>query len=280
MSTEILGAYRGVALVGWMERDHAVRFLREDCVFDPPLTDAGAESLWAEYRNRAAGLAMRDVRPPSRLPLTPAEHEHSQRFLRFVAGIGVNNLEVLKLDPMRLIVAQSHVATDLAQNYTSRCPNDADWMEVTLPTSSTPPDVDIRFTRRNFDTEILIDLPHGEFIFGLQPNGSFGPREFVAHTSVVAAGNRMILSKGYHRLYARMAGTRLTPAARSVLVALEPNAFVPGPRNIAETFGVFGSNPPLFSDFFTEGQFLRVNLRKKRYQLRVTANWVALNDAS
>jgi hypothetical protein len=263
-----------------MERDQAVRFLRQDCVFDPPLSDADAESLWSEYRSRAAGLVMRDIRPPDRLPLTPTEHEHAQRFLRFVASLGVNNLEVLKLDPMRLIAAQSHVATDLAQNYTQRCSSEADWLEVTLPTTSKPPDVDVRFTRRNFDTEILIDLPHGEFIFGLQPNGSFGPKEFVAHAAVVAAGNRMILGKGYHRLYARMTGARLTPAARSVLVALEPNALVPGPRNVAETFGIFGSNPPLFSDFFTEGQFLRVNLRKKRYQLRVTANWIALNEAS
>jgi hypothetical protein len=276
--SELLGTYRGVALLGWMERNHAIHFLREECVFDPPLSEDAAESLWRDYRNRAAGLAMRDLRAPDRLPLTSTEHEHAQRFLRFMASMGVQNLEVLKLDPTRLIAAQLHVATDLAENYSRRCTTDSDWMEVTLPTAASNPDVNMKITRRNMDTEIVIDLPHGEFIFGLQPNGGFGPREFVAYAAALNTGNRMVLGKGYHRLYAHLAATRMTPSARSVLVALEPGLATP-PTNV-DIFGIFGSNPPLFSDFFTEGQFLRVYLRKKRYQLRVTANWVALNEAS
>jgi hypothetical protein len=286
MAPHLGSSYRGVVLVGWMERDYAVRFLTEECVFDPPLSETAAESLWREYRTRASTLPMRDGRPPARLPLTTAEREHVERFLQFLAATGAPPMEVIKIDPLQLVAAQSHIATDLAENYRLRGNTEAEWMEVTLPTSSINPDVNVRFTRRNLDTEIEINLPHGEFIFGVNPQGGFGPREFLGCVTVINTGNRMLLGKGYHRLYARMLSTLATPYNRSALVALDPNTILPPAREgvgaagsrQAPSFDVFGSRPALFSDFFTDGLFLKVNLRKKRYQLRVLARWVALDD--
>jgi hypothetical protein len=269
-----------------MERDYAIRFLTEDCIFDPALSEAAAESLWREHRSRAALLPAREGRAPARMPLNTAEQAHVQRFLQYLANAGAPPMEVIKIDPMQLVVAQSHIATELSENYRKGCSSEADWMEVTLPTTSKNADVNVRFTRKNLDTEIEIDLPHAEFIFGVHPHGGFGPREFLSCVTVLSSGNRMLLGKGYHRLYARICGTQARAHNRSALVALEPNPIVaparegvgaPGTRQGA-TFDVFGNRPALFADFFTEGLFLKVNLRKKRYQLRVVAKWVSLND--
>lgn len=283
MAPQFGNTYRGIALLGWMERDPAVRFLTEDCAFDPPLTEGAAESLWREYRDRAAALPARDARAPARIPLTAPEREHAQRFLQFVANTGVPNLEVIKVDPMQLVAAQYHIAIDLAENYSRRCSTEAGWMEETLPTSSKNPDVNVKFTRRNLDTEIEIDLPHAEFIFGVHPQGGFGPKEFIGHVMVVNLGSRMLLGKGYHRLYARVSSTRPTASNRSALVALDPNTLVPPPpagTRDGPVLDIFGSRPALFADFFTEGLYMKVNLRKKRYQLQVAAKWVALNEGT
>jgi hypothetical protein len=286
MAPELRSTYRGVALVGWMERDYAVRFLTEECAFDPPLSEVAATTLWQEYRDRATALPARHAPAPTPMPLTAPEREHAQRFLQFLGTIGVPHLDVIKVDPMQLVVAQYHIATDLTENYGLRCSTEASWMEETLPTSSKNPDVNVKFTRRNLDTEIEIDLPHAEFIFGVHPQGGFGPKELLGHVTVVNVGSRMLLGKGYHRLYARMSSTRGTASNRSALVALDPNTRVSPSREgtgaagtrEAPALDIFGSRPALFADFFTDGLFMKVSLRKKRYQLQVLAKWVALNE--
>jgi hypothetical protein len=286
MADQFANTYKGIALIGWMERDYAIRFLTEECIFDPPLTEEAAESLWRDYRGRAAALPAREGRAPYRMPLNTAEQEHVQHFLQYLASAGAPPMEVIKIDPMQLVAAQSHIATEHSEAYGSRCSSEAQWMELTLPTSAKNPDVTVRFTRRNLDTEIEIDLPHAEFIFGVHPHGGFGPREFLNCVTVLRSGNRMLLGKGYHRLYARMLNSLPRGQGRFALVALEPNPVLPpshqdsgaaGNRQGA-TFDVFGNRPALFADFFTEGMFVKVNLRKKRYQLRVISRWVALND--
>jgi hypothetical protein len=46
-------------LLGWMERDLAVKFLSEDCEFKPPLTKERAVELWAEFQARINALTSR-----------------------------------------------------------------------------------------------------------------------------------------------------------------------------------------------------------------------------
>jgi hypothetical protein len=185
---------------------------------------------------------------------------------------------------MELAVRQYHVVIERAAHYRSQCTNAAAWMELLLPTSLTNPPVTVSFTQQNFDTAADIDMPHGEFIFGPMPNGMFCPIQMLRHVTVMQAGQRMLLWAGYHRSYARMLSTTPTAADRSALVALTSNTLVP-PSNVAGVTDVggtagldlWGRRPPLFGDFFADGLFMSVRLRKKRYQLQVRSRWVALD---
>lgn len=274
-------AYTGVALLGWMQLDQAVRFLMEDCAFPEPMTASAAESLWREWRDRAAALPPREALAPEPIPLTSEENTHAARFLQFLGDIGVGELQVLKVDPMGLVAAQHHIAIDVAQSHVEVCAQDSGWMECMLPTSAGNPQLNMNFVRRNMDTEVVIDLPHAEFVFGVHPHGGFGPKELLSHVMVVRAGNRMVLGKGYHRLYGKVAGTGGSLPERLSLVALDPGMLSPPPRETAADdpgLDIFDARPALFGDFFTEGLAMPVYLRKKRYQLQIHARWVALNE--
>lgn len=277
-----------VVLLGWMERDAAIHFLQTDCLFDPPLTTEQAEELWAEFRARAEAIPERDITVPPRLPLTQRESQHAHKFITFLRQVGVNDVqEVLKVDPFLLVVHQHVIVTDRAEGYHLRCADPNTWMEECLPTALTNPAIRITFSQQNFDTSADIDLPHAEFIFAPGPNGAFGPVQFLRHVTVMISAGRMLLWAGYHRSYARVLSTTPTAAERSALVALTSNTLLAPPNNATgvtlsgrrEALDPFGRRPPLFADFFADGFFMKVKLRKKRYQLQVRSKWVALDDA-
>jgi hypothetical protein len=154
-------------------------------------------------------------------------------------------------------------------------------MEELLPTSSNNPQLSMNFTRRNFDTDIEIDLPHAEFIFGVHAHGGFGPKEMLGYVMVLKVGNRMMLGKGYHRLYSRVLATNASFPARLSLVALDPGTLTQPPSEATKGPGleILGARPALFADFFTEGLAMPVQLRKKRYRLQVQARWMAINES-
>jgi hypothetical protein len=281
------GIVDAVVLPGWFERDPGIAFLQNDCVFDPPLTKEAAEKIWNEFRQRAEALPPRNIVAPPRLALSPQEQHHAQKFLAFLHQIGVREIsEVLKVDPFQLVLRQYVVVTDRAEGYQLRCANANKWMEECLPTAVTNPQVTIRYNQQNLDTSADIDLPHAEFIFGPGPNGAFGPIQMLRHITVMNVGNRMLLWAGYHRTYARVLSTTPTAAERSALVALTSNTIAPPQKQAtgATTSGagagldLFGLRPPLFADFFTDGLFMKVKLRKKRYQLQMRTKWVAVDD--
>jgi hypothetical protein len=283
-----------------MEKEQAIRFLTEECVYDPPLDAPAAESLWKQAQERAASLPERSAAPPAEAVLTAEEQEHADRFLQRMATIGMPGLKVIKVDPMELVAAQYHVALDRAALYLGRSQSDADWPATALPLSSATPPLEMRFTRRNYDTDIAIDLPHSEFIFGVNMDsahvdgtspepgrsqrGTFGPKELLGHVTALRAGSRLMLGKGYHRIYARIAATDAKYPQRLSLLALDPGAMTaanPQEHENDATFAaglhILGSRPALIADFFTEGLAVPVRLRKKRYQLQVQARWLALN---
>jgi hypothetical protein len=278
--------YAGVVLLGWMEREPSVQFLMEDCIFEEPLTVPRAENLWREWRERAASIPVREASAPEPLPLTDLEREHAQQFLAYLDGVGVANVKVIKIDPMQLVVMQHSMNVEVAAGYADRCTNGADcWMAQTLPLSSSNPDVNIRFTRRNLDTDIDIDLPHAEFIFGLHPQAGFGPKELMGHVAVLRAGNRMALGKGYHRLYGKVMSAGGALPERLALAGLDSSSLTaPAVQENGDVSGakhpgldIFGARPPLFADFFTEGLAMPVMLKRKRYQLQVRSRWVAMD---
>ena len=69
-------------------------------------------------------------------------------------------------------------------------------MEQTLPLSSRNPHLNMNFARRNLDTDIDIDLPHSEFIFGVHPHGGFGPKELLGHVMVMRPGRQNAAGQG------------------------------------------------------------------------------------
>lgn len=300
MPTQPAATLTGVALLGWMEREQAVQFLCEDCVFDPPLSRGAAEAMWNKAHERAAALPERAATAPNEVVLTPEEEEHTGRFLERMAAIGMSGLKVIKVDPMDLVIAQYHVALDRAATYFAHSQSDAAWAATALPLSSAAPPLEMKFARRNYDTDISIDLPHSEFIFGVnmasahidgtspEPGanhqGTFGPKELLGHISALRVGDRLLLGKGYHRIYARIAATEAKHPERLSLLALDPGTIAPADRKEgahSETLGaglhMFGTRPALFADFFTEGLATPVRLRRKRYQLQVQARLVAVN---
>jgi hypothetical protein len=276
--------YRGTALLGWMSRDEAVRFLKEDCWTAGGWRDENAIALWQESRDRAAALPEREAPAPSGLSLSDDERNYIGRFLPHLHGLGISGSTIVKIDPMQLVVAQYHIAIDLAARYAERCKSADDWMSLSMPISSVNPDLSASFARNNLDTNILIELPHAEFIFGMHPQGGFGPKELRRHVAVMKMGDRMLLSKGYHRLYARVSAAEGKLPERLSLVVLESEALAPAERGMRASpetdagLRVFGVRPALFADFFTEGLATPVYLRRKRYQLRVSACWVSIDD--
>ena len=66
----------------------------------------------------------------------------------------------------------------------------------------------------------------------------------------------MLLGKGYHRLYGRVASTGGGLPERLSLVALDPGTLQAPERGTATGdagLDIFGERPALFGDFFTEG---------------------------
>src|SRR5271156_3572213 len=278
--------YTGVALLGWMERDQAVRFLMEDCSFEKPLSESEAEAVWRKWRDRAAALPEREACAPEPVPLTAAENAHAARFLQFVGALGVSGVQVIKIDPLQLIVGQYHIAIDVAAAHAGQPHADDGWMEHLLPAPPSTPHLNINSPRRNFDTEIMIDLPHAEFIFGVHAHGGFGPKEMLGYVMALKVGGRMMLGKGYHRLYSRISASGGSFPERLSLVALDPSTLTPPPNSAkveasssSHGLDIFGPRSAIFADFFTEGLAMPVYLRKKRYQLQVRATWVAINEA-
>lgn len=62
-----------IVVVGWMERDPAVNFLMNECVFDPALTPQRAHEIWDRYRQAVAALPERNLNAPQRIPMNGEE---------------------------------------------------------------------------------------------------------------------------------------------------------------------------------------------------------------
>lgn len=285
----------GRVLVGWMDRDTAVRYLTTTCVFDPPITDADAEALWRPYRERCEALPERAASAPQRLPLSHDERHHATQFMSALARMGPHNIqEVIKVDLSCLVVHQLYVvASRSSQQYMNQVRSTTGWLQHALPlTPRAPAQIRTNFAVNGLHTSADIDIPHAEFIFAPDPTGQFfSVQQFQCYISVMMGqgtfANRMLLKAGYHRSYAR--ALSMIPAATvpSAVVALERNTFGAPPNQAVGAgltvataglrAGPAGRRPALFADFFDDDLAMRVNLRRKRYQLQVRSTWVELD---
>ena len=290
----IVQTFPGVVLLGWMDRDSAVKYLMTNCVSDPPYTEASAEALWRQYRDKCEALPEREALAPDELPLNPDEREHVNQFLLVLNKIGPHTIEgFVKIDLSKLVVHQYVVVVGRAnEKYFNQVRSTKGWLHQALPLMPRPPaQITNKWSVNGLHTSADFEIPHAEFFFAPDPNGQFfSVQQFQAHISVMRgpgnSGLRMLLKAGYHRSYAR-ARSMMPPAATvpSAVVALDRNTFgdppnqVAGAGLVADAAGLRpeGRRPALFEDFFNEALAMKVTVRKKRYQLQMRSTWVELD---
>jgi len=273
-------------LIGWFNRDDAIRFLQTECYSDPPLSDEEAEHLWHPYRGRTEALQERDARAPARIALSHDERQHAQQFMAFLRGLGPTDIqEVIKIDLRGLVAHQYHVLVEKSEAYQRQTASSHGWLQEALPCQLGPaPLINGRFTQNGLNTALDVDLPHGEFAFLPDQNGLFAPRQLQKHVTAMMNGNRMWLWAGYHRVFARILATNPAAAVPSAVVALTRNTLVPpnqpaGAAGVVVDIGPFGRRPALLGDFLDPDLFIEVNLRRKRFQLQMRSSCVPIDDS-
>jgi hypothetical protein len=127
----------GRILLGWMDREEAIFFLRELCFFDPQISGAEAETVWRDYSEKVQALAERKVCIPDGLQLSQAE-AHAARTFRQRHRTSANVLEVIKVDPCQLIVHQLYVATGLSDSYAPSLQGKRGWIDECLTAERNP----------------------------------------------------------------------------------------------------------------------------------------------
>lgn len=276
-----------VVLLGRFEKEEAISYLCEKCIHEKPLNGTAAEAIWLPYRNRIEEMAEREAKAPGRQVLDTKEAYHRKRFLeKHRARKGTDISDVVKINPMDLVVRQLEIIADRAEKYKATHKTPAEWNALFLPFDPPEPRLTISRGFVCFDglprSEFDIPLPHSEFVFGLTPQG-LQLAQTGRHASVTAYEGRMVLWAGYHRSFARMACMAPEAIERSVLYALNstplgsPPSVAPGTQLLRD---LRGPRAPLLRDFFDERFFIRVKLRKKRYELQIRSSVVAIDDVS
>ena len=281
-TTTTPGALDAVVLLGWFQKDPAIQYLRSECLFDPPLTETQAESIWSRYRSAVEDLGDRAVSLPARLQMNDFECRSATAFLEtFKHRLRVQSIQdVIKIDPRQLVVRQFYVITDRSDNYANEVCTATGWVKHCLPaTPPTPKSIKI-FPGMN---AVNVEIPHAEFFFTYNAQTlQFEIPEYLRHISVskFETQERMLLWAGYHRSYARMASAVPDAIVRSALMVLTTDGTLdtsPGAHDQGLRAIICGDTPPLFGDFFDERLVMKVKLRKKRYELHIRANLVAID---
>jgi hypothetical protein len=258
-------------LLGWMERDHAVRFLTEGCAHALPLTEAKAEGLWRPFRDTVEAMPERQRMTPAYQKLSKSEREHAREFLRRVKKFNRDVTGVIKVDLMDVSVYQLLILTGRSADYRADVITWSGWRKNCLRPQCAPRSIPTRTEPPNV---VVFELPHAEFLPTVTQTPT-GPQlallERPKWVTVTLHDGRLLLWAGYHRSYARMIHEEPAMGERAVPVVLVSNRVAPAENTAAVTVAT-GLRPPLFRDFFDESFFMTVRLRRKRYEMRATFN--------
>jgi hypothetical protein len=266
---------KGKILLGWLTRERAVARLMTDCIFDPPLTNRHAESLWAEKRAAVEGLGPRPAPSPKTLEMTPLEREASAKFLAFARrqpGGTPQIQSVVKIDPRGLVCQQFLITLDQANAYLNNIHADSWSVDHCLTVHTSLAGINVAEVPNGWN----FNLPHGEFMFAF--NGQvFGVTECAPYVSVSFIKGRTVLWTGYHRCYARVANAEPATMDCSVLavVTTKGDAALAGNQPLRDQ--LLGDRPPVVRDFLDERLCLDVEVRRKRYELQVRAEVAQIN---
>lgn len=175
--------------------------------------------------------------------------------------------------PDNLVVHQLSIVLDKVRAYKVEHGSHARWIKDCLPLPAANPNKPILVKSDPITRDFVVELPHGECLLGSLPDGSFRVVQGGRHVTVAEVAGRLVLTAGYHRSYG-LASIAPDGIERSMLVALATNA----PLSPSQATLVSGLRPPLFRDFFDEDFFITVRLRRKRYELRVSARLTTVDD--
>jgi hypothetical protein len=226
-------------------------------------------------------LPARAATSPVRLDLTSEEKSAAQKFLAPHRLAGNSHIrDVIKVDPMGLLVHQLYMTLDKAREYMDHATARSWCIRQCLTVRPN----ETKMLQGNFRRNAAeIEIPHREFAVNFQPGNTFGIEELAAHVSATEFGGRTLLWAGYHRAYARAASLKADATDRSLLVVLSNDAnhiVAPDSPDPKLRATLLGPRPPLFADFFDDRLFLKINLRKKRYELRIRAFVEALTEGA
>ena len=266
-------------VIGWFEKEAAINYLMNECVFDPPMTAEAAGKLWSDYRDKVMALPKRDCSAPARLSLSAAERKHADAFMDIYSRIPNGSVkDVVKINPLNLVTHQPHVLLHKAAEYSADATDAAHFARHSLATARGLHQMQLHHALNTMD----IAVPHGEFGFAFDPTtSSWCVIETARHISVTAYQDRMLLWAGYHRSYAFMDKENPEGIERSLLVALTTDAdFLLSPESPNQGLRaiVCGLRPALFRDFFAGNLFMTVNLKRKRFVLQVRAQCVGVDN--
>ena len=263
------------ALPGFMDRDQAIKFLMEDCVFRDPLTVSGAEEIWESRKAMVDEFARQEPHHLRKHPLSEADLKAARRF-RSKHPEAASVIDFAGLNPMDLIVHKLWVSTAIADRYRDHVSPDR-WLRTALV--DPPADSGLKW-RREGDA-IVFDLPRSEYAL-MGPNAPDGSMRLAAPLDFVTvafhAGRALLLS-GYHRTFAA--------AQYALNAANPPRGLLFGVSNYLELMGgmaddvlgmMMGLRPPVMADFFDPRFFLPVALRKRRYQLRIQCEVIEIDE--
>jgi hypothetical protein len=190
-----------------------------------------------------------------------------------------NIIDVIRIDPMRLLAWQLFIAVGQADKYSSKVRGEG-WVRETLLAQPRNQNMNL-----HADGKIIaIDLPHPEYMFGINSkDGRFELQQGARFPNVAELEGRMLLATGYHRTFAHSRNVMNAPEAtdRAVLLALTTNLPFPDtPENQGLKAMLLGLRPPFFADFFDVRLFMPVKLRKRRYEMRIHVDVVGVDEAS
>ncbi len=190
---------------------------------------------------------------------------------------------VIRVDLRKVLAVQHIVVTERSHDYAALSLGDAAWRNEFLPVVMFPPQIGMRYSvgypshGHPCHTTILFDIPSAEFAFLPQQNGSFAISELPRYVVACERNGTLILRNGYHRSLARMrnAVTGEVPTALVAKMAFDSgNALAE--KELASTHSDLP--PALMEDYQTEGLYMDVQMRRKRYQIEVKARWLAVDE--
>jgi hypothetical protein len=125
-----------------------------------------ARQTWAAYKSRVDALPTREAVAPARLPIAGFHEQAAIKEFRRIFKGAQNILDVIRIDPMGLVVHQLQIVLDRSGTYSSKISSAEGWLKHALLCNNRPAaNLNVRAALNAVDVE----LPHGEFVLGFTP---------------------------------------------------------------------------------------------------------------